>query len=105
MSTAPRIGHCFVEDIDIAGITPPGCAFRWGIYNEHGCGKPASAHPEPCGIDMSGEEEPGHYICDEPADQYPHCLQCGQHHDRAVIDCETLAFMMEADDQMLRYAR
>jgi hypothetical protein len=57
-----------------------------------------------CGIDMSPEDEPGHYICDNTNLQFPHHT-CGLHHDPDIISCEDMEEMMYIDEQMMRYAR
>jgi hypothetical protein len=55
-----------------------------------------------CGVDMD-PEEPGHYICDEPAtNKFPH-HSCGMHHG-SQIDCETVANLMAIDAQLWSYA-
>jgi hypothetical protein len=56
-----------------------------------------------CGVDMY-PEEPGHYICDEPAkNRFPH-HSCGLHHSDE-IDCDTVAGLIAIDEQLLSYAR
>jgi hypothetical protein len=57
-----------------------------------------------CGIDYSPEDEPGHYICDEPVDdRWPHCMMCHTHH-KADASCIEVEAMRAADEQLLRYA-
>jgi hypothetical protein len=57
-----------------------------------------------CGIDYGPDDEPGHYVCDVPADdRWPHCMKCHIHH-KEDMDCEVVEAMMGADEDLLRYA-